>query len=162
MQERDKENSFNQSVRVLFGCLFLIFPMVVRTMIDANLCRKLNKQDAPWQDEWLMVDLDISCEDQKYNDNYIGWFRLAAVLYPLGVPAFTYGYLSYSRSQLRQQYGNREGLERFKERFEFLVRDYKVPSCQCCKKAPEYSVVSTAPPLATYSNTSSIHLYRHT
>ena len=121
VQKRNEEKNFNQSIRLYFLCLFLIFPMVVRTMIDANLCRKLNEQG----DEWLMVDLDVSCDDSDYKDRMLWVFRAGALLYPLGVPLGLFMLLRHYRSKLRKQYGKRDGLERFKDRFEFLVGDYK-------------------------------------
>jgi len=122
VQKRDEEKNINQSIRLFFFCLFLIFPMVVRTMIDANLCRKLNEQG----DEWLMVDLDISCDDPDYTNVMLLFFRAGAAVYPLGVPLGLFVLLRHHRLKLRQLYGQSEGLERFKDRFEFLVRDYKV------------------------------------
>eukprot|EP01043_Picozoa_sp_COSAG02_P082306 COSAG02_NODE_20565_length_825_cov_1.239669_1_plen_155_part_10 len=79
------EDSRNQSIRVFFLALLLIFPMVVRTMIDAKLCRALNSDDS-----WMMVDLEVPCRtgggpDAMYS-TFEPWFSFGAFLYPVGIP----------------------------------------------------------------------------
>ena len=57
-------------------------------MIDANLCRKFgdngDDRDAR-EDKWMMVDLEVSCDEDPY-PTYLPLFRFFAAFYPVFVP----------------------------------------------------------------------------
>ena len=50
----------NSGIRVFFFALFLVFPGIVRTAIDAHLCRQLDGTLRV-----LMADPSVSCEDSR-------------------------------------------------------------------------------------------------
>ena len=155
----EAEASRNQSIRVFFLNLLLIFPMVVRTMIDANLCRKLNEFETDgWQpddtdglvgDRWMLVDLEVSCDDDTYT-SFLVFARFGAFIYPFGVPFGLMFWLWWERRQIRKEWKEHgkamdppnagddiltkvtkrskwqaKAWEKFSDKYEFLVKDYK-------------------------------------
>ena len=102
----------NRCIKMVFLTLFLIYPFVSQTVFQGFSCRRLDEDE-----EWLEVDFQISCSSDAYTAfKVFGFFGVC--FYPIGIPTIT----------LLQLMRNSAGIKTHgpgRERYEFLVSDYK-------------------------------------
>ena len=119
----------NRCIKMVFLTLFLIYPFVSQTVFQGFSCRRLGEDE-----EWLEVDFHVSCASDAYTG--FKFFGLVGVcVYPIGIPIVTLLQLLRNSNAIKNNGPGRE-------RYEFLVADYKpecVPEksiaklyCHCC------------------------------
>ena len=102
----------NRCIKMALLVLFLIYPFVSQTVFQGFSCRQLEEEE-----EWLEVDYQISCLSDEYVA-FVGFGIIGVCVYPLGVPTLTL-------LQLWRNAGHIKGGGPGRERYEFLVADYK-------------------------------------
>ena len=92
----------------------MLFPMVSQTIFQGFSCFSLDEEE-----DWMYVDLQISCDTDAYK-----YFRataglLAILAYPIGIPAATFLLLLKNKNGI---YSGGPAAERY----DFLIADYKL------------------------------------
>lgn len=102
----------NRCIKMVYLTLFLIYPFVSQTVFQGFSCRRLDKDE-----EWLEVDFQISCASDAYTIFKV-FGLLGVCIYPIGIPTVTLLQLVRNSKTIKTHGPGRE-------RYEFLVADYK-------------------------------------
>eukprot|EP01047_Picozoa_sp_COSAG01_P001816 COSAG01_NODE_43_length_32320_cov_622.744763_33_plen_636_part_01 len=107
-------------LRVFFFAIFLLFPTVMRTMINGVLCRKLGAQDSR-----LLNDLQVKCfaDEGGFSRPNLDW-GLAGV-YSLLIPLGIIFWLRVTKPGTSCSCMRSKEMQDWTRTYSFLVKDYK-------------------------------------
>ena len=101
------------TITMAFIIVFILYPFVSQTIFQGFSCRSLALDES-----WLTADYQVSCDGFGWKF-WLFWGLLTALLWPIGVPAFTLLILMRKREFM----WIKDSPER--DRFAFIVGDYK-------------------------------------